>query len=123
MTNIESILNLHGFTLINCDSSNNFGDYFKIYKWKDIEIRIVNSKSQLSFDIRKKNFEWFDLGIIKNMIYNDKNLNNKFELTDFYNLNIDKIKILFDNLNYKKTENKLIQLEKLRSKQIFKECN
>jgi len=126
MLEIENLLKINGFILDKEVISNMFGDYFKIFVFKDMEIRLINSKNQLSFDIRKKNFEWFDLAILKSMISNDVDLTQKFESNDFQDLiylNIDIVKKLFNDLNYKKTENQLKKLEKLRVKQIFKNLN
>jgi hypothetical protein len=126
MLEIENLLKINGFILDKEVISNMFGDYFKIFVFKDMEIRLINSKNQLSFDIRKKNFEWFDLAILKSMISNDVDLTQKFDSNDFQDLiylNIEIVKKLFNDLNYKKTENQLKKLEKLRVKQIFKNLN
>jgi hypothetical protein len=126
MLEIENLLKINGFILDKEVISNTFGDYFKIFVFKDMEIRLINSKNQLSFDIRKKNFEWFDLAILKSMISNDVDLTQKFDSNDFQYLiylNIETVKKLFNDLNYKKTENQLKKLEKVRVKQIFKNLN
>ena len=107
MLEIENLLKINGFILDKEVISNTFGDYFKIFVFKDMEIRLINSKNQLSFDIRKKNFEWFDLAILKSMIINDVDLTQKFDSNDFQDLiylNIETVKKLFNDLNYKKLE-------------------
>lgn len=86
MLEIENLLKINGFILDKEVISNMFGDYFKIFVFKDMEIRLINSKNQLSFDIRKKNFEWFDLAILKSMISNDVDLTQKFDSNDFQDL-------------------------------------
>ena len=126
MTSIENLLKTNGFILDNIDSAIFFGDYLKIFSFKDIDIRIVNSKNQFSFDIRKKNSEWFDIGLLKCLINKEENLTCNFELNDFQDvlkLNIDTIKILFDEQNYINTESQLKKLEQRRVKQLFNNFN
>jgi hypothetical protein len=126
MTSIENLLKTNGFILDNIDSAIFFGDYLKIFSFNDIDIRIVNSKNQFSFDIRKKNSEWFDIGLLKCLINKEENLTCNFELNDFQDvlkLNIDTIKILFDEQNYINTESQLKKLEQRRVKQLFNNFN
>jgi hypothetical protein len=126
MTSIENLLKTNGFILDNIDSAIFFGDYLKIFSFNDIDIRIVNSKNQFSFDIRKKNSEWFDIGLLKCLINKEENLTCNFELVDFQDvlkLNIDTIKILFDEQNYINTESQLKKLEQRRVKQLFNNFN
>jgi hypothetical protein len=60
------------------------------------------------------------------LINKEENLTCNFELNDFQDvlkLNIDTMKIMFDELNYTNTENQLKKLEQRRVKQLFNNFN
>lgn len=123
---LDKIINalvLKGFNLIQDNQSENFGDLLKVYRLDDIEIRLVISKSDISMDIRKSNLEWFDLGLIKNFLLKEKNLNIKMQLSDYEELFNDSLKdilSMFKDLNYNETSMSLKNMEIIRMNQMFK---
>lgn len=122
MNELKNILLRYSFELAECSESEHFGDFTKLYKLNDLEIRLVQSKSILSMDIRKDRDEWFDMGVVKNMILKDENLNRTTtpeELELFLNSRMEIVIRLFDTINYPISRLKIKELETTRAKQMF----
>ncbi len=80
------ILVLNGFKLIDKDTSEYFGDYYKTYSNGEIVIRISSSQSFKTVDISNvlDVSRWIDLALIKALINDEQNL-SKVTTVDEYN--------------------------------------
>lgn len=75
---IYSFLKSNGFELIQKDTSAFFGDYYDIFTNGSFQLRFSSSKSFETVDIcsSKPNENWYDLALVKTLLYNEKNLTN-----------------------------------------------
>jgi hypothetical protein len=128
MENINTFLNTHNFELIEQKSSTNFGDQSKVFSDNNMCIRISTIRSVFTIDACnfEDNDNWFDLALLKALLYNEKQLNKPLNKTDYLTFlenEIDVIKKLFVLPNYSLIKLKLHELEKLRVKQMFPNLN
>jgi hypothetical protein len=113
-----------GFKLIESNTSEYFGNFYDTYLYENdnIYFRLVADRSILSIDVSNDNLNWYDLALIKALLYDEKKLNivtpieeqRDFLQTDFIN-----IATLFNNKNYSITIKELEELKNERVKQIF----
>jgi hypothetical protein len=120
---IEEFLNSKGFKLLTSNDSNYFGEHFEIFRGNSFDLRLSSSKSFETIDIRSllPNDEWFDLALVKALIYNEEKLNkvtSMAEYIDFVKNDIEKITELF-NSNYLLVKEQLQKLGKKRAQQMF----
>lgn len=112
------------FTLEKEELSQSFGDYYLIMVSPYFRVMISRDKSFESIDISNLFDEnnWYDLGLVKALILNEEKLNEPLPIEAslaFFEEYFDKIKMLFDNKNYKATKDKLEELRRKRVKQMF----
>lgn len=124
MKKIYRFLKLNGFELIEKDTSAFFGDYCDVFINENLLLRINSSKSFVSFDLRinQVNEDWYDLALVKIMLYNEKKTNSIAtieEIMDFLQNELATIIDLFKDINYLNTKKRLDQLENERVKQMF----
>jgi hypothetical protein len=122
--NIYDFLNVNGFRLIDKDTSTSFGDYYNVFTADNFELRFSSSKSHETVDIRSRqpNEEWYDLALVKALLYNEINLNKitkTEEYKEFLQKELSSITMLFNNKNYLTTKEKLVRLGNERAKQMF----
>lgn len=121
---INIFLESNAFKLIDRNESESFGDCFYTYANDLIKLRFVSDKSFKSIDITNNNDNknWYDLALLKALIYQEQNLNlvtSIEELIIFLNKEINYINQLFDKDNLRKTNNALEKLRNIRMKQMF----
>lgn len=118
------ILISNGFKLIDKDTSEYFGNYYKTYSNGEIEIRFSSSQSFKTVDISNMLDvnRWIDLALIKALINDEQDLSKITtvkEYNDFLESNLTKICDLLSKQNYSSTKKKIEVLEKRRAKQMF----
>ena len=128
MSKIEIVdfLKSNGFKLIEQNNSSYFNDFYKILTNENLELRISSTKSFESIDVRSasERGKWFDLALIKSLLYNENNLNKVTtakEYTNFLINDFNSINQLFMDLFYTKTKIQLNELGVKRAKQMFPE--
>jgi hypothetical protein len=127
MTNNEttySFLKSNGFELIKEDTSAFFGDYYDTFSNGLFQLRFSSSKSFETVDIRSNlpNENWYDLALVKALLYNEKKLNNVTpieEHRDFLHKELTNIAELFKDKNYPATKKRLEELGNERAEQMF----
>ncbi|MCL2313505.1 MAG: hypothetical protein FWC41_13700 [Firmicutes bacterium] len=113
-----------GFKLIGSDSSEYFGDYYDTYLSVNecIYFRLLSDRSILSIDISNDNLNWYDLALIKILLYDEKRFNKIVtieENMDFLQAELTNIVALFNKKNYSTTKKRLEEIENERIKQMF----
>jgi hypothetical protein len=121
---IYSFLRSNGFRLVDKDISMSFGDYYDILTNDSFELRFSSSKSFETVDIRSSqlNENWYDLALVKALLYNEKKLNNITTIEEhgiFLRRELVNIVELFDGKNYLITKKKLEELGNERVEQMF----
>lgn len=121
---IYEFLKSYKFKIIKAEKSDSFGDFYDIFSNGLVNIRFISSRSQttiaISNIIDKDN--WYDLAIIKALLYHEENLNNVFpidESVSFLEQELLVIIEIFNKINYSSTKSKLRELEDKRVKQMF----
>lgn len=73
-----SFLKSNGFKLIQKDTSAFFGDYNDTFSNGSFQLSFSSSKSIETVDIRSNlpSENWYDLALVKALLYDEKNLNN-----------------------------------------------
>lgn len=121
---IYAFLRARGFELIEKDTSAFFGDYYDIFTNDSFQLRFGSSKSFETVDIRSNqpNESWYDMGLVKALLYNERRLNKVTGIEvsiNFLQKNLDSISELFNNKNYHDTKKSLEELGNERAKQMF----
>ncbi|MDP4724407.1 MAG: hypothetical protein NWS31_08905 [Crocinitomicaceae bacterium] len=123
-TLLHDFLKSNGFTPIENDSSQFFGDHFDIYSNGEISIRFGSSKALKTIDVAHHldSNQWFDLALIMALINDEQDLSkvttvNQFKV--FLEKHLLKICELFNAQNYNSTKEKIEVLEHKRVKQMF----
>ncbi|MEY4804593.1 MAG: hypothetical protein RL331_1112 [Bacteroidota bacterium] len=124
INNFITIVKSNGFTSIENDSSQFFGDYFHIYSNGEISIRFGSSKSLITIDVSHHldSNQWIDLALVMALINDEQDLSkvttvNQFKV--FLEKHLLKICELFNAQNYNSTKEKIEVLEHKRVKQMF----
>ena len=114
-----------GFHLVDSKNSSSFGDYYYILTNNIFSLRFVKDKSIISIDIQsalKNNESWYDLALIKNLLYNDIQLDiamTSEQYCEFLKNEIDNITILFNSDDYFCVKKRIDNLKEKRIKQMF----
>ncbi|MCZ4245438.1 hypothetical protein [Pedobacter punctiformis] len=121
---LKDLLIANHFELIEDINSGSFGDFYCTYSNGDVLIRMVRDRSSTSLDIGtiKDNKLWFDLGLIKALIYKENDLKKVFAIEDSINFleqHLQLIKMLFNHEKYSSTKAALEDLENKRVAQMF----
>lgn len=121
---IYSFLKSNGFELIQKDTSAFFGDYYDIFSNDFFQLMFSSSKSFETVDIRssKPNENWYDLALVKALLYDEKGLTNVTtieEHKDFLQKELTNIAELFNDRNYLTTKKRLEELGNERAEQMF----
>ncbi|MDH6354188.1 hypothetical protein M2132_000515 [Dysgonomonas sp. PH5-45] len=121
---IYNFLKSNGFKLIKEDTSVFFGDYYDIFTNICFLIKFSSSKSSEMIEIRynQANENWYDLALVKAILYNEKKLDKITSIEEYKNFlqtNFTNIVKLFNKNSYPATKEKLKILEKERVKQMF----
>lgn len=121
-----SFLKSNGFELIQKDTSEFFGDYYDIFANDFFQLKFSSSKSFATVDVRhnQPNENWYDLALVKALLYNEKNLNHVTtieEHSSFLQEELTNIAELFNERNYPTTKRKIEELGDERAKQMFPE--
>lgn len=121
---LDDFLKKNNFRIIHKDVSDYFGDYYKLYSNDFFDLRFVADKSFTSIDIKSvlSLEDWYDLSLIKALIYDEKVFNQISEVEEtisFLKNEMTSIKKLFDKSNYPITKEKLEDLGNKRAKQMF----
>ncbi|MDH7459632.1 hypothetical protein QEG73_00025 [Chitinophagaceae bacterium 26-R-25] len=127
MKNNEKIyyfLKSNGFELIQEGASAFFDDYYDTFSTDLLQLRFSSSKSFKTLDIRcnRPNENWYDLALVKALLYNERELNYVTtieEHKDFLQKELSNIVELFNDRNYPNTKKKLEELGNQRAKQMF----
>lgn len=117
-------LRSNGFELINKETSLYFGDYYEIFSNNKFQLRFSSSKSIKAVDIKSvsSNEEWYDLALVKALLYGEKDLNCKINIKEqemFLFKEFTNISIFFDDKNYSAVRKKLNELGNERVRQMF----
>jgi len=122
---IDAFLKAHGFLLVKNEVSDSFGDYYTVFSNGVIKLRFIKDKSTKAVDVGSalcNNEVWYDLSLVKNMLYCDDQLNVALtfeQYQEFLVANIDRLNSLFNYDSYKTTIEKLEELQNQRAKQMF----
>jgi hypothetical protein len=113
-----------GFKLIDQDTSEYFGDYYKMYSNGEVLIRFSSSQSFKTVDISNvlDANRWIDLALIKALMNDEQDLSMVVtvdEYNDFLENHLSKICDLLSKSNYYSTKKKIEKLEDKRAKQMF----
>ena len=127
MNNYEktySFLKSNGFELIQKDTSAFFGDHYDIFSNGSFQLRFCSSKSFETVDICSNlpNEDWYDLALVKALLYDKKNLNNVTTIEEymgFLQKELTNIAELFSDKNYQATKRRLEEFGNERAKQMF----
>ncbi len=114
----------NGFVLIDQDLSTNFGNYYKVFDNGILLLRFSVDRSKGSIDICSKydKENWFDLALIKALLYKEQKLNSitTFEVyCDFLMSNLSEIIECFEAKNYLTTKSVLQELSREKVRQMF----
>ena len=121
-----SFLKSNDFELIKEDISIFFGDYYDTFSNGLFQLRFSSSKSFETVDIRSNlpNENWYDLALVKALLYDEKNLNNVTTIEEhrgFLQKELTNIAELFNDRNYPATKKRLEELGNERAEQMFPE--
>ncbi len=121
---IYSFLKSNGFELIQKDTSAFFGDYYDVFANDFFQLRFSSSKSFETVDIRHNqlNENWYDLALVKALLYNERNLNHVTTIEEYWfflQKGLANIAELFNERNYPATKKRLEELGNERAKQMF----
>jgi hypothetical protein len=121
---IYEFLKSNGFELTQRDISVFFGDYCDIFSNDFFQLKLCSVKSFETVDIRSNqiNEGWYDLALVKDLLYNEKNLNQVTtieEFRDFLQKELSNIIELFNDRNYSTTKKRLEKLGNKRAEQMF----
>lgn len=121
---VYSFLKSNGFELIKEDTSAFFGNYYDVFTNGSFQLRFSSSKSFETVDIRSSlpNENWYDLALVKALLYDEENLNNVTtieEHRDFLQKELTNIAELFKDRNYPATKKRLEELGNERAEQMF----
>ncbi len=121
---VYSFLKLNGFELIKEDTSVFFGDYYDVFTNGSFQLRFSSSKSFETVDIRSNllNESWYDLALVKALLYDEKELNNVTTIEEhrfFLQKELANITELFKDKNYPTTKKRLDELGNERAEQMF----
>lgn len=119
-----SFLKSNGFELIQKDTSAFFGDYYDTFSSGSFQLRFSNSKSFETVEVRSNlpNEKWYDLALVKALLYDKKNLNNVTTIEEyrgFLQKELTNIAGLFSDRNYPVTKKRLEELGNERAEQMF----
>ncbi|HBB01274.1 MAG TPA: hypothetical protein DCZ19_09445 [Porphyromonadaceae bacterium] len=117
-------LKSNGFELIQKDTSACFGDYYDTFSNGSFQVRFSSSKSFETVDIRSNlpSENWFDLALVKALLYDEKNLNNVTTIEEhrgFLQKELTNIAELFSEINYLATKKRLEELGNERAEKMF----
>jgi hypothetical protein len=121
---MEDFLKSNGFKLIDAANSEFFGDYYETFSNDAYELRFISDRSFKSIGVKsiEENDNWYDLALIKALLYNEKELSHVATF-DVYNKfledELSKISNLFSLENYPDTKRKLDELGNERARQMF----
>ena len=113
------------FHLIESGKSDSFGDYCYVFANDVITLRFIKDKSMKAIDVQSiitNNNLWYDLALVKILLYDDTPLNDTMtneQYNEFLKNEIDNIIALFDIPNCLLIEKKLEILSNERAKQMF----
>lgn len=121
---IYSFIKSNGFELIKENTSAFFEDYYDIFTNGSFQLRFSSSKSFETVDIRSclPNENWYDLALVKALLYDEENLNNVTTIEEhrgFLQKELTNIAELFKGINYLATKKRLEELGNERAKQMF----
>ncbi|HEX8576741.1 MAG TPA: hypothetical protein VF677_10660 [Flavobacterium sp.] len=121
---IYSFLKSSGFELIKEDISAFFGNCYDVFTNGSFQLRFSSSKSFETVDIRSNlsNENWYDLALVKALLYDEKELNNVTTIEEhksFLQKELINISELFKDRNYPTTKRRLEELGNERAKQMF----
>lgn len=121
-----SFLKSNDFELIKEGISIFFGDYYDTFSNGLFQLRFSSSKSFETVDIRSNlpNENWYDLALVKALLYDEKNLNNVTTIEEhrgFLQKELTNIAELFNDRNYPATKKRLEELGNERAEQMFPE--
>lgn len=121
---VYSFLKSNGFELIKEDTSAFFGNYYDVFTNGSFQLRFSSSKSFETVDIQSSqpNENWYDLALVKALLYDEENLNNVTtieEHRDFLQKELTNIAELFKDRNYPATKKRLEELGNERAEQMF----
>lgn len=121
---IYGFLKSNGFELIEKDTSEFFGDYYDTFSNGFFQLSFSSSKSFEAVDLRSNqpNESWYDLALVKALLYDEKYLNNVTtveEQKDFLQKEFTNIAKLFSDRNYPATKKRLEELGNERAEQMF----
>ena len=133
MNNIQEIshfLESNNFHLVSHIGDLSFGDYYDIYSNGNINIKFITDRSKdyrfiCIHDVHVQdveNLNWFDIGLIKDFLNNEKNLDHGITFDEslcYLKGNFSKISYLFNKKNIFETLKKLDDLQIERAKQMF----
>ena len=122
--NLFNFLQSIGFTLLIEEESEYFGDYYCVFRYTTIELRLISTRSNIFVEIRKafSNENWYDLAIIKALLSKENAINYILELDEcrlFLEKYLLDIELLFDDQKYLTTKDELEILSLNKSKQMF----
>lgn len=127
MENIRKIggfLKSKGFELIQEGTSTFFDDCYSTFSNGSFQLKFSSSKSFETVDIRINlpNEKWYDLALVKALLYDEKNLDNITtieEYRDFLRKELTNFAELFNDKNYPTTKKRLEELGNERADQMF----
>ncbi len=122
--NLFNFLQSIGFTLLIEEESEYFGDYYCVFRYTTIELRLISTRSNIFVEIRKafSNENWYDLAIIKALLSKENAINYILELDEcrlFLEKYLLDIELLFDDQKYLTTKDELEILSLNKTKQMF----
>ena len=122
--NFFNFLQSIGFTLLIEEESEYFGDYYCVFRYTTIELRLISTRSNIFVEIRKafSNENWYDLAIIKALLSKENAINYILELDEcrlFLEKYLLDIELLFDDQKYLTTKDELEILSLNKTKQMF----
>lgn len=117
-------LKAKNFELFKEHTSEFFGDYYDILSNGSFQLRFSSSKSVQTVDIRKNlpNEDWYDLALVRALLYNEKNLTNVIDIEeyiDFLQKEFPNIEQHFTDNHYPAAKRILEELGNERAKQMF----
>ena len=106
------------------EESEYFGDYYCVFSYTTIELRLISTRSNIFVEIRKafSNENWYDLAIIKALLSKENAINYILELDEcrlFLEKYLLDIELLFDDQKYLTTKDELEILSLNKTKQMF----
>ena len=110
------------FKLKGSENSEYFGDFYDSYTNGYLIFRLVSDRSIISIDISIDMQNWYDLALVKSLMYNETNINyitNIEESIKFLQNEFANITELFNDVNFFITKTKLEKLANERAKQMF----